>query len=554
MRPSGSQEAAETNAREAQQATDAADARTPSRPNKQQKVAESQGTRRHARQLLDARRTGNLWLHEWTPPRHNAPRGPSPPEAAHAQRLKETDGTLLNDSPDAWYRSLRDLGHEAISDVIQAGITSGATFSRWSRDGTRVLTISVDGTVRLWPADGLGEPRVLKGHTKPAAPPPSARTARASLPPQTMSTARLWPANGLGEPMVLRGADEATSATPLHPERRRASSRTSDNRTTRLWRTGNHGENLDPHGHGPIRPLLLHLQPGRHAHPHHLQTMALARLWYQRTVSISPSSSRAIQPMSPPPPSARTAHASSPPQRMAPLASGDATVTGEPLVLKGHTKAVTSADLQPGRLPRPHRLKRWHRSHLARRRSRASPSILTGPYRLLCSSATFSPDGSRVLTASAMAPLASGAPTVTGEPLVLKGHTECGALRRPSAPTAPASSPPRRWHRSPLAHRRSRASPSSSRAIPTAVTSATFSPDGSRVLTASEDGTARIWRADGHGEPLVLCGPYRAVSSPPPSAPTARASSPPPDDGTARLWRTRRSRASPSSSRAIPAM
>ena len=35
---------------------------------------------------------------------------------------------------------------------------------------------------------------------------------------------------------------------------------------------------------------------------------------------------------------------------------------------------------------------------------------------------------------------------------------------------------------------------------------AIFSADGQRVLTASEDGTARVWRADGTGEPVVLGG------------------------------------------------
>ena len=36
--------------------------------------------------------------------------------------------------------------------------------------------------------------------------------------------------------------------------------------------------------------------------------------------------------------------------------------------------------------------------------------------------------------------------------------------------------------------------------------SAVFSPDGEWVVTASLDETARVWRADGTGEPVVLRG------------------------------------------------
>ena len=33
-----------------------------------------------------------------------------------------------------------------------------------------------------------------------------------------------------------------------------------------------------------------------------------------------------------------------------------------------------------------------------------------------------------------------------------------------------------------------------------------FNPDGSRIVTGSEDGTARVWRLDGTDEPLILKG------------------------------------------------
>ena len=52
------------------------------------------------------------------------------------------------------------------------------------------------------------------------------------------------------------------------------------------------------------------------------------------------------------------------------------------------------------------------------------------------------------------------------------------------------------------------------------VVSAAFSPDGTRVvtasgdmLTASEDRTARVWNIDGTGEPVVLRGHEGSVRS-----------------------------------------
>jgi WD40 repeat protein len=45
------------------------------------------------------------------------------------------------------------------------------------------------------------------------------------------------------------------------------------------------------------------------------------------------------------------------------------------------------------------------------------------------------------------------------------------------------------------------------------VNSAAFSPDGERIVTASGDKTARVWSADGTGEPLVLRGHEDAVWS-----------------------------------------
>jgi WD40 repeat protein len=67
------------------------------------------------------------------------------------------------------------------------------------------------------------------------------------------------------------------------------------------------------------------------------------------------------------------------------------------------------------------------------------------------------------------------------------------------------------------------------------VESANFSPDGTRIVTASRDGTARVWRTDGSEEPVILSGHQGWVISAsfsPDGARIVTAS----NDGTARVW------------------
>jgi WD40 repeat protein len=78
------------------------------------------------------------------------------------------------------------------------------------------------------------------------------------------------------------------------------------------------------------------------------------------------------------------------------------------------------------------------------------------------------------------------------------------------------------------------------------VLSAVFSPDGRRIVTASRDGTARVWAADGSGEPVVLRSHearlFEGALNPEETvfdaafSPDGRYILTASDDGTARVW------------------
>jgi WD40 repeat protein len=135
-----------------------------------------------------------------------------------------------------------------------------------------------------------------------------------------------------------------------------------------------------------------------------------------------------------------------------------------------------------------------------------------GGHDSFVSSAEFSPDGLRIVTASGDKTVRIWDATSAKELAVLRGHESAvrSAAFSPDGSrivTASADNTARIWDAASAeqtAVLRGHAGP---------VHSATFSPDGSRVITASEDKTARIWEVASAKELAMLRGHEGAVQS-----------------------------------------
>ncbi|HEX5746634.1 MAG TPA: hypothetical protein VFZ09_10335 [Archangium sp.] len=219
-----------------------------------------------------------------------------------------------------------------------------------------------------------------------------------------------------------------------------------------------------------------------------------------------------------------------------------------PVALTGHEAGVTSATFSPAG-DRVVTTSSDGTARVWRADGTGVPVALKGHTKPL-TSAAFSPDGQRVVTASMDGTARVWRADGTGMTVVLKGLAEqCTA--RPLQGTPRQEEPLQSAAFSPKGERVVTASFNGTvrvwRADGTgkpvvlcghteSLTAVVFSPEGERVLTASFDGTVRVWRADGTGEPVVLKGHTKSLTAAafsPKGERVVTASS----DGTARVWR-----------------
>ena len=208
--------------------------------------------------------------------------------------------------------------------------------------------------------------------------------------------------------------------------------------------------------------------------------------------------------------------------------------TGQPVARRSSTKAQCLRGLQSRRSPHRHRLRGQHRAGVGRRhrpaRRRAAPARgRSSPRPSVPTGAASSPPPMTIRRACGTPPPAS-----VGTPLQHQGNVLSAAFSPDGRRIVTASdntarvwdAPPGQPVGAPLQHQ-------------SAVASAAFSPDGRRIVTASDDNTARVWDA-ATGQPVGAPLQHQDMSSQPSSVPTGAASSPPPTTHRARLGRRHR--------------
>ena len=424
--------------------------------------------------------------------------------------------------------------------VVLKGHAGAVVSAVFSPDGKKVLTGSADNTARVWNADGTGEVAVLKGHEAAVLSVAFSADGKKVITGSFDNTARLWNADDTGQVAVLRGHEKRVTSVAFSADGKKVLTGSADN-TARLWNDDGTGQPVVLKGlnswdwvtsvaFSPDGKKLL------------VGSWGMARVW-----NADGSGSPVLlldHKFASTPPFRSVAFSPDGKKVLAGLIDDTARVwnadgAGQPVVLKGHQDWVLAVAFSPdgkkvltGSRDKTARV--WNAD------GDGQPVILKGHQGGVLTVA-FSLDSKKVLTGSLDHTARVWNADGTGEPVTLKGHqgwvtsaafspdgkkvltgssagfgwagnevlpgTQVGLNRRPELPPPPADSTARVWNADGTGQ------PVTLKGHRGWVTSVAFSPDGKKVLTGSSDNTARVWNADGTGQPVILKGHETRVAS-----------------------------------------
>ena len=459
-----------------------------------------------------------------------------------AQRLKGSDvagaqGIILEVLTDANFSEGHAPGTISVFQDIRAadsqvaalaGHAGHVSSAAYSPDGTRIVTSSIDKTVRIWDARTGIQLAILAGHgdavNSASYSPDGARIVTAS----SDGAARVWDARTGGQLTVLSGHGDKVYSAAYSPEGTRIVTASKDH-TARIWdaRTGTQVTTLT--GHGDAVNSAVYSPDGSRIVT--ASTDRTARIWDARTgakLTVLSGHSDKV-----------TSAAYSPDGSRIVTTSFDNSAriwnarTGAQLMtLSTNGLFIYTANYSPDGA----RIVTVSRDNTARvwdARTGTQLAVLSGHADYL-NSAVFSPDGTHIVTASDDKTARIWDARTGAQLSVIVGHADVVNFVAYSPDgtrivTASNDKTARTWDArtgAPLAlltgHQDT-------------LISATYSPDGSRIVTASSDKTVRIWDARTGAQLSVLSGhgdlvTYAAYS--PDGARIVTGS----DDKTARIW------------------
>ena len=372
----------------------------------------------------------------------------------------------------------------------------------FSPDGMRLATASRDQTVKVWDASTGQEMLTLKGHTghvqSVAFSPDRTRLASAG----GDNTLKVWDASTGQEMRTLKGHTHWVTTVAFSPDGTRLAA--ASGATVKVWEAAATQEMLTVNGHTDrVHSVAFSPDGTRLASASRDRTV---KVWdtatWQEILTLK-GHTHWVTTVAFSPDSARLASTSESPRTAGRIASGELKVwdaaTGQQiLALEGHIYRVTSAVFNPDgtRLASAsidQTVKLWDVATGQEMLTLKRPNVGYSPYARSTGLA-FSPGGT-LLAAGSGAKVKVWDAATGKERLILSGHTG-------------------------------------------GVNSVAFSPDGTRLASASEDQTVKVWDAVTGQEMLTLTGHISRINSvafSPDGTRLASAS----QDQTVKLWDTR---------------